>query len=201
MINHKWHWLTLFAFLFLSSCMEVDPSTIVIDDAGVAHNTRISYARDTRGREHFPEKINGTGHRQFVFDPKAYSWAAYDEQGNRVMTGAASGGKDICEEDGKSCRTVTGTFRVYSKRGPECRSGEYPVETNGGTKMPYCMYFYQGYAIHAGFEVPFDNASHGCIRVWPSAAKWLNEEFLTNGSQVTVLAYDDEDEIKVNDRF
>ena len=56
MINHKWHWLTLSAFLFLSSCMEVDPSTIVIDDAGVAHNTRISYARDTRGREHFPEK-------------------------------------------------------------------------------------------------------------------------------------------------
>ena len=197
MIN-KCSWICLSVFLFVSGCMEVDPTTIVIDDAGVAHNTRVSYARDPRGREHFPLKITGTGNRQFVFDPKAYSWAAYDEAGNRVMTGAASGGKDICEEDGRSCRTATGTFRVYNKRGPECRSGEYPVETNGGTKMPYCIYFYQGYAIHAGFEVPFGNSSHGCIRVWPSAARWLNEEFIKLGTQVTGLAYDDEDELKVS---
>lgn len=179
----------------LMGCAEIDPSTIVIDDAGVAHYT-IPYLKDKRGQEHFPMKINGTGNRQFIFDPKGYSWAAYDEAGNRVMTGAASGGKDICDEDGRSCRTVTGTFRVYNKRGAECRSGEYPVETHGGTKMPYCMYFNQGYTIHAAFEVPFGNVSHGCIRVWPSAAKWLNEEFMRVGTQVTVLAYDDEDEIK-----
>ncbi len=194
-------YLIFFVFLVLSGCMTVDPSTIVIDDVGVAHNTRVSYARDSRGREHYPLKITGNGNRQFVFDPKAYAWAAYDEEGNRVMTGAASGGKDICEEDGKSCRTVTGTFHVYSKRGPECRSGEYPVETNGGTKMPYCIYFNQGYAIHAGFEVPYSNSSHGCIRVWPSAAKWLNEEFIKIGTQVTVLAYDDEDEVKPTNSF
>ena len=198
---NKVAYLIFTVFLVLTGCMTVDPSTIVIDDAGVAHNTRISYARDPRGREHYPMKITGTGNRQFVFDPKAYAWAAYDEEGNRVMTGGASGGKDICEEDGQSCRTVTGTFRVYSKRGSECRSGEYPVETNGGTKMPYCAYFYQGYTIHAGFEVPFSNASHGCIRVWPSAAKWLNEEFMKIGTQVTVLAYDDEDEVKATNQF
>lgn len=179
----------------LAGCAEIDPSTIVIDDVGVAHYT-IGYLKDKRGQEHFPTKINGSGARQFIFDPKGYAWAAYDEAGNRVMTGAASGGKDVCDEDGKSCRTVTGTFRVYNKRGAECRSGEYPVETNGGTKMPYCMYFNQGYTIHAAFEVPYGNVSHGCIRVWPSAAKWLNEEFIRTGTQVTVLAYEDEDEVK-----
>ena len=59
--------------------------------------------------------------------------------------------------------------------------------------MPYCMYFYRGFTIHAAYEVPAFNSSHGCIRVLPSAAKWLNEEFLTLGSQVIVLSYKDED--------
>lgn len=179
----------------LSSCTTiVDPDTLVTDDAGVVHRT-ISMKDDKRGRDYFPLKIPGTGQRQFVFDPRAYAWAAYDEEGNRVMTGAASGGKDFCEEDGASCRTVTGTFKLYNKRGADCRSGEYPVETHGGTKMPYCMYFYQGYAVHAGTEIPYGNASHGCVRVWPAAAKWLNEQFMTIGTQVTVFPYQDEDEI------
>jgi hypothetical protein len=54
------------------------------------------------------------------------------------------------------------------------------------------MYFFQGYTIHAGYEVPQYNASHGCIRVLPSAAKWLNEQFITLGTQVIVLSYEDE---------
>lgn len=176
--------------------MELDESTLITDDAGYVHRTT-HYLADKRGREYYPIKIPGTGYKQFVFDPRAYSWAAYDADGNRIMTGAASGGKDICDEDGKPCRTVTGSFRIYNKRGIECRSGEYPVETNGGTKMPYCMYFHQGYTIHAAFEVPAANVSHGCIRVWPSAAKWLNEEFIQLGTQVEVLPYVDEDEIKI----
>lgn len=77
-------------------------------------------------------------------------------------------------------------------RGEECRSGEFPVETTGGAKMPYCMYFFQGYTIHAAFEVPEANSSHGCVRVFPSAAKWLNEHFITRGTQVVVLPYDKE---------
>ena len=188
--------LCLLCVLVLSSCMELDESTLITDDAGYVHRTT-HYLADKRGREYYPIKIPGTGYKQFVFDPRAYSWAAYDADGNRIMTGAASGGKDICDEDGKPCRTVTGSFRIYNKRGIECRSGEYPVETNGGTKMPYCMYFHQGYTIHAAFEVPAANVSHGCIRVWPSAAKWLNEEFIQLGTQVEVLPYVDEDEIKI----
>lgn len=186
----KLFWVSLLLCAGLSGCVEMDESTLITDDNGVAHRT-IHYLKDKRGREHFPLQAPATGKKQFIFDPAAYSWAAYDAEGHRLMTGSASGGKDFCEDVGKPCRTVTGTFRIYNKRGLECRSGEFPVETKGGTKMPYCMYFFQGYTVHAGLEVPFANTSHGCVRVWPSAAKWLNEEFLTIGTQVTVLPYAD----------
>ena len=179
--------------LGLSACMEeIDPTTLITDDVGVVHRT-IAYQKDTRGRDFFPLDIPATGVKQFIFDPKVAAWVAYDEQGHRVMTGSASGGKDFCEDIGKPCRTVTGKFRVYNKRGLECKSGEYPVETTGGAKMPYCMYFYRGFTIHAAYEVPASNSSHGCVRVFPSAAKWLNEQFITIGTQVTIMSYDDED--------
>lgn len=176
---------------WLVGCVEFDESTLVTDDNGYTHRTT-HFLRDKRGRDYFPMTIPSIGRKQFIFDPKAYAWAAYDAEGNRLMTGSASGGKDFCEDVGQPCRTVTGTFRVYNKRGAECRSGEFPVETTGGAKMPFCMYFYQGYTIHAGFEVPYANSSHGCVRVLPSAAKWLNEQFITVGTQVVILSYADE---------
>lgn len=188
----KLFWLSLVVCLLLTGCVELDESTLITDDNGHPHRTT-HYLRDKRGRDYFPMKIPSIRRKQFIFDPKAYAWAAYDADGNRVMTGSASGGKDFCEDAGQPCRTVTGTFRVYNKRGAECRSGEYPVETTGGAKMPYCMYFYQGYTIHAAFEVPYGNTSHGCVRVLPSAAKWLNEQFITLGTRVVVLSYADED--------
>ncbi len=178
--------------LGLTACIENDESTYITDDNGYVHHTT-HYLRDKRGQKYFPMDMPATGQKEFIFDPKVFAWAVYDAEGHRVMTGAASGGKDICEGEDKTCRTVTGTFRVYNKRGVNCKSGEYPVETEGGAKMPYCMYFFQGFTIHAGYEVPIWNASHGCIRVLPSAAKWLNEEFITIGTRVTVLSYDDED--------
>lgn len=184
--------ISLSLSLALAGCMDMDESTLITDDAGYSHRT-IHYLRDKRGSEYFPLKAPATGKKQFIFDPKAFAWAAYDPEGNRIQTGAASGGKDFCEDVGQPCRTVTGTFKVYNKRGSDCRSGEFPVETEGGAKMPWCTYFYRGYTIHAAFEVPYGNSSHGCVRVWPSAAKWLNEEFLTIGTQVTILPYKDED--------
>jgi len=176
----------------LSSCVDYDESTYIVDDQGATHHTQ-HYTRDSRGRNYFPTEIPATGQKEFIFDPKAFCWAAYDAKGQRVMTGSGSGGKDMCEDVGKPCRTVTGTFRVYNKHGIDCKSGEYPVETTGGAKMPYCMYFYRGYTIHAAYDVPLANASHGCVRVLPSAAKWLNEEFINIGTRITVLSYGDED--------
>ena len=189
---NKWFWTIIVLCIGLTSCVDNDPSTLITDDAGYVHRT-IYYAKDKRGRNYFPMKIKSTGEKRFVFDPKASAWAAYDEEGNRVLTGAGSAGVDACEENAaQSCRTVTGTFRVYNKKGLECRSGEYPVEKNGGAKMPYCMYFHQGFTIHAAFDVPEHPSSHGCVRVFPSAAKWLNENFMTVGTKVIILAYPDQ---------
>lgn len=187
----KKFWLVIAMLFSLSSCIQDDPSTYIRDDMGYVHHTT-HYLLDKRGRTYFPKHIPASGEKLFVFDPKGYAWAAYDAKGKRVMTGSASGGMDICEDVGKPCRTVTGTFHVYRKRGADCKSGEYPVATVGGAKMPYCMYFFQGYTIHAAFDVPAANSSHGCVRILPSAAKWLNENFITIGTKVVVLSYDDE---------
>jgi len=149
----------------------------------------MSYDSDTKGAYTFPEKRAGSGRKVFIFDPKLTAWAAYDAQGNRIQTGRASGGADFCEDIGRSCRTVTGKYRVYSKKDADCRSSKYPIETNGGARMPYCMHFHGGYSIHAAYDVPNYNASHGCIRVLPSAAQWLNQNFIDVGTTVEVRSY------------
>jgi lipoprotein-anchoring transpeptidase ErfK/SrfK len=124
-----------------------------------------------------------------VFDPQKFAWAAYDADGHRVLTGAASGGMENCLDMDESCKTTVGTFRVYRKKGEDCRSGEFPLESGGGAKMPFCMYFFRGMTIHAAYEVPKENKSHGCIRVYPSAAKWLSENFIDLNTEVDVLDY------------
>ena len=95
---------------FLTACVP-DDSVLVTDDAGVVHKT-LHYTKDTRGRDYFPMTIRATGEKQFIFDPKASAWAAYDANGNRVLTGSASGGMEFCEDVGKPCKTVIGTFKV-----------------------------------------------------------------------------------------
>lgn len=192
----KLFWLGLMLCFGLTACIDYDESTLITDDLGYVHRT-MHYLRDKRGQNYFPKQIKATGERIFVFDPKVSAWAAYDEQGQRVLTGSGSAGMDACEENStQSCRTMTGTFHVYNKRGAECKSGEYPVDTKGGAKMPYCMYFYQGFTIHAAYEVPDHPSSHGCVRVLPSAAKWLNEQFMQIGTKVIILAYPEQSSVK-----
>ncbi|STX51843.1 enhanced entry protein EnhA [Legionella busanensis] len=171
-----------------AACTSMDRSVAIVDDGGFTHYT-MHHSFDTKGSNYFPEKRQATGRRVFIFDPKATAWAAYDEAGNRVKTGSASGGKDFCEDTGRGCRTITGRFSVYSKKGPDCKSSLYPIETGGGALMPYCMHFSGSYSIHGAYEVPNYNASHGCIRVLPSAAQWLNQNFLNVGSTVIVNPY------------
>lgn len=171
-----------------ASCASMDRSVPIVDDAGYTHYT-MSYTSDSRGKAAFPTQRAATGRKVFIFDPRATAWAAYDAQGNLVQTGSASGGKDYCEDTGRPCRTVTGTFRVYSKKGEECTSSLYPIETGGGARMPYCMHFSGSYSIHAAYEVPNYNSSHGCIRVLPSAAQWLNQNFIDIGTTVIVKPY------------
>lgn len=175
-------------YVLTAGCASTGGSVPVVDDAGHTHYT-MDMSSDTKGSSYFPATREATGKKVFVFDPKATAWAAYDAQGNRIETGSASGGKDFCDDIGRPCRTVTGTFHVYSKKGEDCTSSIYPIETNGGARMPYCMHFSGGYSIHAAYEVPNYNASHGCIRVLPGAARWLNENFIDVGTTVVVKPY------------
>lgn len=128
----------------------------------------------------FAEKV-------FVFSPKKHMWYAY-ENGQLVNSGAASGGANYCADIHRRCHTPTGTFRVWSKGGPNCKSSKYPLP-NGGAIMGYCMHFSKYYAIHASNNVPNYNASHGCIRVKPDAARWLNQNFMNIGTKVIVNSY------------
>lgn len=125
--------------------------------------------------------------RVFVFDPQALSWYAY-EDGELVNSGRASGGSNYCRDLGRSCHTPTGVFHVYSKGSPYCRSTKFPLP-NGGAPMPYCMFFSGGFAIHGSNEVVNHNASHGCVRVTPAAARWLSQNFIEYGTKVVIKPY------------
>lgn len=139
---------------------------------------------------HFAQTRPASGNRVFIFSPREHAWAAYDENGKLVRTGRASGGKSYCPDIGRSCRTIVGTFHVIYKGGPDCVSNIYPIKTGGGAPMPYCMRFNaKGYAIHGSNSVPNHNASHGCIRVPPSDARWLSQNFVRYGTTVIVLSY------------
>lgn len=125
--------------------------------------------------------------KTFVFNPQTHMWYAY-QNGQLVNSGRASGGANYCADIHRRCHTPTGTFQVWSKGGPNCKSSRYPLP-NGGAVMSYCMHFSKYYAIHASNNVPNYNASHGCIRVQPDAARWLNQNFIEIGTRVIVKPY------------
>ena len=124
----------------------------------------------------------------FVFNPRSLQWKAINANGKVVRTGHGSGGRGYCPDIRRSCRTPTGTYHVISEGGPGCRSTRYPVG-KGGAPMPYCMFFSKYYAIHGSPDVPNRNASHGCIRVTPSEAHWLYDNFMTVGTTVVIKPY------------
>ncbi len=125
---------------------------------------------------------------EFVFNPRSLQWKAIGANGRVVRTGHASGGRGYCPDIRRSCRTPSGSYHVISKSGPGCRSTRYPVG-RGGAPMPYCMFFSKYYAIHGSPDVPNRNASHGCIRVVPSEARWLSNNFVHIGTKVVVKPY------------
>ncbi len=122
-----------------------------------------------------------------IFNPRNLTWKAV-ENGKVVKSGRAIGGSGYCRDIGRSCRTPSGVYHIFSKGGPGCRSSRYPVG-KGGAKMPYCMYFTKNYAVHGSYEMPNYNASHGCIRVHPDAARWLSHNFVHIGTTVVVKSY------------
>lgn len=114
--------------------------------------------------------------KQIVVDQDKLAWAAYN-QGKLIHWGPIASGRDKCPDSPSFCRTMTGVFRFFSKENQNCKSDVYPIG-KGGARMPYCMYFHKGYALHGSDDMPGFRASHGCVRLFIRDAKWLNENFV-----------------------
>lgn len=125
----------------------------------------------------FPVKLTGENEKQVIIDQEKLAWVAYDEQGNLVWWGPISSGRDKCSDSNRSCRTLTGIFRIFSKENDKCTSDVFPIG-KGGAKMPFCMYFHKGFAMHGSDDIPGQRASHGCVRMFIQDAKWLNLNFV-----------------------
>lgn len=125
------------------------------------------------------------GHKLIVIDLSLHAFGAYEADGKLAHWGPISGGKDYCKDIKGPCKTITGDFKITRKDTAECTSGAFPVDTEGGAPMPYCMHFYKGYALHAS-TLPGYHGSHGCVRLFYDDAKWLNQHFTRVGTRVLV---------------
>lgn len=130
----------------------------------------------------FPVKLEGETEKQIIVDQEKLAWGAYDAQGNLLWWGPISSGRDKCSDSNRSCRTLTGIFRVFSKENVKCTSDVFPIG-KGGAKMPFCMYFHKGFALHGSDDIPGQRASHGCVRMFIQDAKWLNLNFVELSSE------------------
>lgn len=130
----------------------------------------------------FPVKLEGETEKQIIVDQEKLAWGAYDAEGNLLRWGPISSGRDKCSDSNKSCRTLTGIFRVFSKENEKCSSDIFPIG-KGGAKMPFCMYFHKGFALHGADDIPGYRASHGCVRMFVEDAKWLNLNFVELSSE------------------
>ncbi len=144
----------------------------------------------------FPKKVETPNEKVIMVDLNQLAWGAYDDNGKLVRWGPASGGKNWCPDVKRGCRTPQREFSMRWKQGRRCKSKKFPIP-KGGAPMPYCMFFYGGYAMHGSPTVPGYNASHGCVRLFAEDARWLNEEFIElpdkkaglTGTKVIVMPY------------
>lgn len=125
----------------------------------------------------FAKKIKSEHEKQVIIDQNKLAWAAYDEEGQLVKWGPIASGSSKCSDSNKACLTMTGIFRVFSKEDEKCKSAIFPIG-KGGAKMPYCMYFHKGFAMHGSSDMPGYRASHGCVRMFIRDAFWLNHSFV-----------------------
>jgi L,D-transpeptidase catalytic domain len=146
----------------------------------------------------FSLNINQKGEKIIIIDQNKLAWGAYDRKGRLLKWGPISSGKDYCPDIGRRCRTQTGVFRFFDKQNKKCRSRMFRAN------MPFCMFFYKGFALHGSDDIPGKRASHGCIRLFVHDAKWLNHKFVevshkTNnfrGTKVVVQKLDHKNPVK-----
>lgn len=182
--------------VFMSSCIILSVGLLAGCQHMSSYDDYNSYTSDSAYKQQKPQRViqnmpssrPATGAKVFVFSPKKLMWGAYDADGNLIKEGIASGGQGWCSDIRRPCRTPSGSYRVTRKGDGGCKSNKYPLG-KGGAPMPHCMYFKGGYAIHGSYDVPARNASHGCVRVKPSSAAWLSENFMNVGTKVIVEPY------------
>lgn len=134
----------------------------------------------------FAQEIDPPGKKTIIVSISDLAFGAYNPDGTLEHWGPISAAKGYCPDTGKACRTATGKFSIYEKRGAGCFSTKFPIG-RGGAPMPYCMFFHKGFALHGSYIVPGYNDSHGCVRLFVSDAKWLNQEFTQGAGGVTVI--------------
>ena len=80
-------------------------------------------------------------------------------------------------------RTPTGTFR------PTALAVWHRSTIYSGSPMPHAIFFLRGYAIHGSYETKYLGrpASHGCVRLHPSAAAQLFSLVRQYGAANTVI--------------
>jgi L,D-transpeptidase ErfK/SrfK len=139
----------------------------------------------------FPLQISPPEHRFLIIDLRQLAFGAYDNTGRLTYWGPISGGKSFCEDIQEPCNTPLGSFRIQRIQGANCISSQFPVATKGGAPMPYCMHFYNGFAIHGSSELPGKNASHGCVRLYTADAEWLNKNFIKIGTEIKIITSDE----------
>ncbi len=190
MCNVKYFCKFLIILLFSSAALLLSKQVIASPDRYYIGSTVVHYNSHYQHPQRFASYRHrsyiGKG-RTFVFDPRRLRWYAY-EGGRLIKSGRASGGAGYCADVKRRCRTPVGNFKVNRKGAASCKSSKFPLG-RGGAPMPYCMFFYKGFAIHGSYDVPNQNVSHGCIRVEPAAASWLSKHFMRIGTRVKVRSY------------
>ncbi|MDP3987261.1 MAG: L,D-transpeptidase [Nanoarchaeota archaeon] len=137
--------------------------------------------------------------KHILVDLKNFKFFAYDEEGELIREGLASGGRRFCPDIKRKCKTPSGSFRVLAKKGKFYKSPLYPLNCGNPKEgkvpcapMPYSIKFLaSGESIHGSPNDNWNNPkqiSHGCIHATNEDAKWINE-WVNIGDKVKILKY------------
>lgn len=126
-----------------------------------------------------PPLVGGAATRVEVDLDRQVVHLVRDGQRVRTMNASSGNGEAYTWPDGRRALadTPVGTF-VIERRIDGLREGDL-----GAMYDP--LYFHQGWAIHGSNHVPAHPASHGCVRLSRSDARWLGAQ-VPNGTEVVV---------------
>ncbi len=147
-----------------------------------------TYTSYTSYSSRLPQTLEGHYEKVIIINPRKHVWGAYSADGKLLRAGLATAGSSWCPDIHRSCRTKSGTFRIYSLGSQSCYSKRYPVG-RGGAPMPYCMFFNGNQGLHGSHEIAEANLSHGCVRISVSDAAWVRFNFANIGTKVIVTSY------------